>query len=98
MAGFRVNTATLRSEAEKLKNLDEQFKNKITDLQQKENALSGMWEGQARDAFHNAFTQDYNQFINFYNGILQFVDRLNDAAKKYDEAENQNFETASVRK
>ena len=46
-----------------------------------------MWEGEARNAFHNAYATDAEKFQNFYNGIARFVQALSDAAQEYAKAE-----------
>jgi WXG100 family type VII secretion target len=87
MSMFRVNTSTLKSQAEQLSNLNETFKTQVNNLSDKENALSNMWEGEARNAFHNAYATDAEKFQNFYNGIARFVQALSDAAQEYAKAE-----------
>ena len=51
MAMIRVTSARLRAAAESLQDLNNQFKNRAEELNGKEQSLSQMWEGQARDAF-----------------------------------------------
>ncbi|WP_031555802.1 WXG100 family type VII secretion target [Oribacterium sp. FC2011] len=98
MSMFRVNTSTLRTQAEQLSTLNETFKTQVTNLSDKENALSNMWEGEARNAFHNAFQSDKEQFDVFYQGIKQFISTLENDATEYDKAEAQNLSTAQTRK
>ena len=98
MSMFRVNTSTLRSQAEQLSTLNETFKTQVTNLSDKENALSNMWEGEARNAFHNAFQQDKEQFDVFYQGIKNFITTLENDSAEYDKAEAQNLSTAQTRK
>ncbi|WP_031547564.1 WXG100 family type VII secretion target [Oribacterium sp. FC2011] len=98
MSMFRVNTSTLKSQAEQLRTLNESFKTQVENLNDKENALSGMWEGEARNAFHNAFQQDKSQFDVFYQGINTFISTLETDAGEYDKAEAQNLSTAQTRK
>ncbi|WP_031547556.1 WXG100 family type VII secretion target [Oribacterium sp. FC2011] len=98
MSMFRVNTSTLRSQAEQLSSLNETFKTQVSNLNDKENALSNMWEGEARTAFHNAFQQDKAQFDVFYQGIKNFITTLENDAVEYDKAETQNLSTAQTRK
>ena len=94
MSMFRVNASTLRSHAEQLSTLNESFKTQISNLNDKENALSNMWEGEARNAFHNAFQQDKAQFDVFYQGIKNFITTLENDAAEYEKAEAQNLSTA----
>lgn len=97
MATFRVTTNELKAKAEALRALNAQFKNEVGNLEALEGALSGMWEGEARDAFHNAFSSDKIQMDNFYNAIETYVMRLEAAAAKYAQAEAANVEIANTR-
>ena len=98
MSMFRVTPAQLKAEADKLGELNQRFRNEVEALSEKEQALSGMWEGQARDAFHNAFSTDKAQFDNFYKGINEFVLRLTEAANDYARAEDTTVGIANTRK
>ena len=57
-----------------------------------------MWEGEAKTAFHKAFTQDVTQMHNFYNAIEQYVQKLDQIATAYEQAEKKNTATATTRK
>ena len=63
-----------------------------------ETTLANMWEGEAQKAFHSQFQTYREKFNVFYNGIEQYVQRLNDAANAYDKAESENVSTAQTRK
>ena len=56
-----------------------------------------MWEGQARETFHNAFASDKIQMDNFYNAVEVYAQRLEQIAAKYAQAEAANVEIASER-
>ena len=98
MATFRVTPNELRAKAEELRALNAQFKSEVGNMEALEGALAGMWEGQAKDAFHNAFISDKTQMNNFYNAIEVYVQRLEATAAKYAQAEAANVEIASTRK
>lgn len=98
MAEIFVTAASLVSKAEELAGINNNFKGQVEKLIADESALSGMWEGDARNAFHNAFEHDKNEMYEFYNAIVTYVNALNEIAKKYAEAENVNVETATTRK
>ena len=98
MATFTVTSKELQAKAEELKSLNQQFKNEVSELESTENALSGMWEGEARDAFHKAYSSDRVQMDNFYNAIETYVMRLESAAAKYAQTEAANVEIANTRK
>lgn len=97
MAEIQVTSSTLRSKAEELNQLNEQFKNAVTSLTDEENALRGQFEGEASDAFHSAFTKDTTQMNNFYNAIAQYVQKLIQIAEAYEKAEQANVATATTR-
>lgn len=98
MAEFRVTPQTLNSKAQELQKLNSQYKNALETLQQQEGALRGQWEGDAHDAFENAFKTDMNKLTTFYAAIEDYVQKLNMIAQEYAKAEQKNFNTASTRK
>ena len=93
-----VNTATLRSKAEELKGLNQNFKTQVENLKTQETSLSSMWQGDANTEFHNAFQKDVTQMDNFYNAIQNYVTTLNEIAQKYDDNKKKNHQLASARK
>lgn len=97
MALIRVSAAELKAKAGNLRDLNGQFKTQVGNLESQEQNLVGMWEGEARDAFHNAFNNDKTQMDNFYNLIEQYCAALEEIAAKYEEAEARNLSTASTR-
>lgn len=94
---FRVNPQELVVQAQALQELNERFKNEVQIMTEKEEALSGMWEGEARNAFHNAYATDVEKFQKFYDGINRFVQALGDAAKEYAKAEQSAVSIANTR-
>ncbi|HAL60542.1 MAG: WXG100 family type VII secretion target [Sarcina sp.] len=96
-ATFRVSTAQLIQQAQELQTLNERFKAEVTAMTEKEEALSSMWEGEARNAFHNAYATDAEKFANFYNGIVRFIQALSDVAQNYQKAEAQAAAIATTR-
>ncbi len=97
MAELIVTAAQLRSKAQELQQLNQTFKAKVDSLEETETALGGMWEGDAKEAFHKAFNSDKIQMTNFYNAIAQYVSVMEQIAAKYEQAESQNVQTASAR-
>lgn len=93
-----VTTSTLKSKANELKSLNSKLKSHINSLRSGESSLNSMWDGEANDAFHKAFTKDATQMDNFYNAIEKYVQALQEIAKKYDAAEQKNVGTATKRK
>ena len=97
MSFFQVTAAELRKRAEQLKGLNSRFKTNADALQSTEQALKSMWEGEANDAFHTAFTKDKGQMDQFHAVIEQFIEVLLIIAAKYEAAENRNISIATTR-
>ncbi|MBQ8596381.1 MAG: WXG100 family type VII secretion target [Lachnospiraceae bacterium] len=97
MGYIQVTSRELRNSAERLQNLNSQFKAKASELAEKETALCGMWEGSARDAFHQAFSRDQQQMDAFHQLIAQYIQALLEIAARYEQAEARNREIATAR-
>ena len=97
MAFFSVTSSELRNRAGRITELNGQFKSKTTVLGEQESALCGMWEGEARDTFHQAFVRDKQQMDVFHQLIAQYVQALLEIAARYEQAEARNREIASAR-
>ena len=97
MASFITTPAQLRAKAEELSSLNNSFKMNVSELEAEEQNLMGMWEGQAKEAFHQAFSSDKIQMTNFSTLIEKYVASLLTIAAKYEEAERINTETATAR-
>lgn len=98
MADFSVSISELKAKVENLRQLNAQFKSQIGELEGTENNLCGMWEGQAKETFHNAFSNDKVQMNNFYNAVEVYAQRLEAIAARYAQAEVNNVEIAGERK
>lgn len=97
MAEYSVVVSDLKAKAEELQSLNQQFFAEVENLEETEGALNGMWEGEARESFHTAFTNDVTQMHNFYNAVAQYVTALGNIIELYVNAENQNIEVAATR-
>lgn len=97
MAAFQVTASQLKAKASELRELNNQFKTQVGNLESQEGSLMSMWEGNARNTFDTAFKNDKAQMDNFYNLIEQYCVALENIAAKYDMAEAQNVSTASTR-
>lgn len=97
MTDFSVSVQELRTKVEALRTLNSEFKARTNDLTNTEASLNGMWEGEAREAFHGAFQSDITQMSNFYNAIEVYAMRLADMASRYEAAEVANLEIATER-
>ncbi len=97
MSFFQVTSSELRSRAGRISELNSQFRAKTTELGEQEGALCAMWEGQAKDVFHQAFIRDRQQMEAFYQLIVQYVQALLEIAARYEQAEARNREIAATR-
>ena len=97
MADFKVTASQLNTQAESLQDLNGRFKSAIEQLVTSETSLKSMWEGEANDAFHAAFTSDKAKMDEFYNLIITYIERLNSIATRYEQTERTNTEIASNR-
>jgi len=97
MGVIRVTATELRAKAEELAGLNANLKTNVGDLEACEQNLASMWDGEAKDAFHQAFNNDKIQMNNFSMLIEKYVATMQEIAAKYAQAENINVSTASNR-
>lgn len=97
MALIRVTAAQIRNTATQLREYNGNFNTQVGKLQESEASLNSMWDGQANDAFHAAFTSDKEYMTQFYNLINKYCEALDQIATEYENAENKNTETATKR-
>lgn len=96
-SSFKVTTSVLTTQANELSNLNGRFKTAVEQLVTSETNLKTMWEGEANDTFHVAFTTDKSKMDEFYNLILQYIEKLNSIAARYTQTEQTNTEIAKNR-
>ena len=97
MSEFRVSVKEVTSKLEELRSLNGQFKSVVGELEGTESNLGSMWEGEAKTAFHNAFSSDKVQMDNFYNAVEVYAQRLEAIMARYLQAESANIEIANER-
>lgn len=97
MAEIKVTTGELTSKASELRQMNNQFKKAVEDMTATEQQLVGMWDGEAKEAFHKAYNSDKTQMDTFYQTIEQYCQALEQDASKYDAAEKKNVATATSR-
>lgn len=97
MALIRVTAEELKNRAEMLNQANTGLKAKVSEFEAASQALAGQWEGEARDAFVNAYTQDKTQMDNFSTVIDDFYQKLLYIAQNYDAAERKNVDIATTR-
>lgn len=97
MALIRVTAEELKNRAEMLNQQNTGLKAKVEEFEAASQALVAQWEGEARDAFVNAYTQDKAQMDNFSTVIQDFYQKLLYMAQNYDAAERKNVDIATTR-
>ena len=97
MADFKVTTSVLRAQADELTDLNARFRSSVEKLVTSEASLNSMWDGEANDAFHAAFNTDKSKMDQFYNLIMQYIERLRTIALRYEQTEQANTEIATSR-
>lgn len=97
MAEIKVTSGDLKNRASELRQLNSQFKKAVEDMTATEKQLIGMWDGEAKEAFNTAYTNDVSQMDVFYDTIEKYCQALEQNAAKYESAEQKNLDTASSR-
>lgn len=97
MALIRVTPAELRQKAEMLNEMNTGVKMRIAEFDSACQALAAQWEGEARDAFVNAYTQDKQQMEYFVKVMDSYYQTLIQIADNYDNAEMRNAGIANRR-
>ena len=97
MAEIKVTSGELKNKASELRQLNSQFRKSVEDMTSSEQQLVGMWDGDAKESFHNAYNNDRSQMDVFYDTIEKYCQALENNAAKYEAAEQKNLNTASQR-
>lgn len=97
MSYIQVTSSELRNKAEELRGLNQRYSTEIENMLSNQNNLNSMWEGEAKDAFNQAFNQDKGKLDSFKNAIDTYIQALNTIAQRYEEAEKKNFAIAGQR-
>lgn len=97
MAQYEVTSAQLIQAKNDLNSYNEQFIQRVSDLEGKQQELKSMWQGDANNAFDTAFNSDKEQWRKFSNLVQQYIEALGKIAEVYSKAESTNVETAKNR-
>lgn len=97
MAEIRVTTGELQNKAGELRQLNDQFKKAVEEMSASEQQLAGMWDGDAKEAFHNAYMSDKSQMGVFADTIEKYCQALESNAAEYGVVELKNVSTATTR-
>ena len=97
MSLLYLDVAQLTERANELEILNENFLNETEILNEREAELAGMWEGEAKESFRQAYASDAIQMKNFYNAIRIYIQQLRFIIECYRRYELTNVELASSR-
>ena len=85
---FEVNTTTLSGTVNKLSEKLEQINAKRMSMYNALNALNGMWQGDAKDAFTAAYEEDNELMVALIDELEQYIDNVSKARENYDTTED----------
>lgn len=97
MAEIMLTEQQLVAKKDELRQLNESFKQQVEALVTAEGGLMSMYEGDAKQAFDQAFKNDKNQMDVFYSTMNQYIAALEQIIANYQAAEAQNVATATSR-
>ena len=97
MAKFQVTASELKAAITDLTEKNKAFKNKVSELEQAQQALRAQWQGDANTAFNNAFEKDKEKWTTFSLMIEQYILALQTILTTYEKAEVTNTSTATTR-
>ena len=94
MSKYSLTAQELQSAIGELSSSNAQFKARVADLQSKQGALAGMWQGDANTAFNAAFNSDKGQWDAFAQLMDRYIETLQSIKATY---ESTNVQTAVTR-
>ncbi len=94
---FTVTPSSLRQKASDLRSSNRSFTTDLNNLRNQKHALDGMWDGDAKQAFDRAFNHDIQQMQEFYNAVEDYVRKLDEIARNYEQTERRNVSVGETR-
>lgn len=88
MTNLEIETRRLQSDIESLRQRLNQMRQTGDRMMTGINALSSMWEGQAKDVFTEQFRTDYETLQSMEKVIEDMIKCLEDARKQYESCES----------
>ena len=76
MAQYEVTSAQLTNVKNELNSYNEQFIQRVSDLEAKQQELKSMWQGDANNTFDAAFNSDKDQWKKFATLMQQYIEAL----------------------
>lgn len=97
MAKYEVTVAQLKQAQTELSSHNEQFLQRVNDLEAKQQELKAMWQGDANNAFDKVFNEDKDKWRTFAQLIAKYIEALEQIVARYEKGEAANVETARKR-
>ncbi len=97
MSRYSLTAQEIQAAITDLTTSNGQFKQRIADLQGKQQELAGMWQGDANTAFNNAFNTDKGKWDAFAQLMDRYIEALGTIKQTYEAAEATNTQTAVTR-
>lgn len=94
MATIKVNSETMRSKAQTLKEIAESIKTYTEEMLERMTNLKSSYTGDAADALINRFRELSDDFEERYKTIISYSDFLNKAADEYDRVNSESVSDA----
>ena len=94
---IEVTASELRRAISELTEKNNQFRNKVSELEGLQQELASQWQGEANTAFNNAFQNDKGQWQAFLGLTAQYIQGLETILRIYEQAEETNRMTATNR-
>lgn len=88
MSNLEIETNRLSADIADLKRLVSRLKTTSEKMMGGINALSSMWEGEAKNAFTVQFQSDYKTILSMIDTLNKLIKSLENAKSKYNTCEN----------
>ena len=97
MSKFTITASEMQTAINELNSHNNEFKNRVAELESAQQNLAGMWQGEANTAFNNAFQTDKEKWSTFAALIDQYTQALSSILQTYSTAEAANVDIAKAR-
>ncbi len=94
---IQLTGKALDAKREELESYNGKLKNLIKDLDQAEQQLKSMWDGEAADAYNRTYMAQRPSFDNFSELVTKYSNAIALILNAYARSENENVMTASTR-
>ena len=85
---IEINTDTLQSDINEMRNLLKFLQNKLKNMNGKVTELNAMWEGPAHEAFSREFQKDCQDMQELLKAVGELIEHMQYADREYISCEN----------